>query len=62
MPEYIAHVDTLIAHECRVVKAGERFTTVFPDVGGKPMRLSGNIELVKPEKAREPKPDIQPQG
>ncbi|BCB27054.1 hypothetical protein SKTS_19400 [Sulfurimicrobium lacus] len=47
MPDYIAHRDTWLSHENRKVSAGEEFSTVFPDVNGKPMRLSDNIELVK---------------
>lgn len=48
MPDYIAKSATWLSHECREVKEGERFTTVFPKgPDGKPMRLGENLELVK---------------
>lgn len=47
MPQYIAKRDTWLSHECRLVKEGERFTTEFPRLNGKPMKLSGNVEPVK---------------
>jgi hypothetical protein len=47
MPDYIALQTTWLSHECREVKEGERFTTVFPDVNGKPVKLGSNIELAK---------------
>jgi hypothetical protein len=46
MPQYKALRDTLIAHECRIVREGDVFTTEFPGVNGKPMALGGNLELV----------------
>lgn len=49
MARYKALRDTLLSHECRVVKSGEAFTTTFPDVGGKPMRLGDNLELLEDE-------------
>lgn len=51
MPKYIAIRDTWLSHESRLAKTGEEFETEFPKVlvNGKlePMKLSGNIELVK---------------
>lgn len=66
MPKYKANRDTWLSHECRMVKAGETFTTDFPKAkgpDGKPvgdMKLSDNIELVKEDdegdaKAKKPK-------
>lgn len=43
MAKYIALRETLIAHECRIVKEGEEFETTFP----KGMKLGDNIKLVK---------------
>jgi hypothetical protein len=61
MPKYIATRDTLLAHENRVVKAGEQFETTFPKakVDGKEvdMRLGDNIELVKEGKTKAGKPE-----
>jgi hypothetical protein len=61
MAEYIAHTDLWLSHECRLVKAGEKFTTNFPKakVDGKEveMRLSDNLELVKPTKGKKPDGD-----
>lgn len=53
MPKYIAKRDTWLSHESRMVREGDEFSTVFPEVDGKPMRLSDNLELVK-EKADKP--------
>lgn len=54
MARYLAHADTWISHECRLVKAGEEFEAEFP----KHMELGKNLELVKPEKAKKDgKPD-----
>lgn len=55
MPKYIARRDTLLAHENRVVKAGEEFTTTFPKVKnheGKEVEitLADNIELLEDDK------------
>jgi hypothetical protein len=51
MAKYIANRDTLIAHESRVVKAGEVFETTFPKVkvNGKEvdMKLGDNIQPFK---------------
>lgn len=54
MPKYRALRDTLLAHECRVVKEGEEFVTTFPpakDAQGNevPMTLGNNLELVEDE-------------
>ena len=46
MPRYIALRDTLISHECRVVKEGQEFTTAFPEG----MKLGDNLQLVEDEK------------
>jgi len=46
MPRYIALRDTLISHECRVVKEGQEFTTTFPEG----MKLGDNLQLVEDEK------------
>jgi len=62
MPEYIAKRDTWISHENRPVKAGEKFTTEFPKVDGKPMRLGDNIELFKPGKGGNAPTDEKPEG
>jgi hypothetical protein len=43
MPKYIALRETLISHECRIVKEGEEFETTFPEG----MKLSDNLKLVK---------------
>lgn len=51
MPQYIALRDTLLAHESRIVKEGETFTTDFPEVNGKPIVLGSNIKLIEPAKA-----------
>jgi hypothetical protein len=61
MPKYIARRDTLLAHENRVVKAGEEFTTTFPKVKnheGKEVEitLADNIELVDEKAAAKSKP------
>lgn len=48
MPRYIAHADTLLSHECRLVKAGDEFDTTFPEG----MKLSGNLQLIEPEGKR----------
>lgn len=55
MPRYIANRDTWLSHECRLVKAGTEFETVFPKVklaDGKDveMRLGENLSLVEEEK------------
>ena len=55
MAQYRALVDILIAHESRVVKAGEVFTTEFPKVKQADgtevdMKLGSNLELVEEEK------------
>lgn len=56
MPKYRALRDTWLSHECRLVKAGDEFTTTFPTVkvDGKEveMRLSDNLELVEGEKPK----------
>jgi hypothetical protein len=61
MPKYVAIRDTWLSHESRLVKTGEEFDTEFPKVlvDGKlvPMKLSGNIELVKPAAEQKAKPD-----
>lgn len=53
--DYIAVADTWLSHECRQVKAGEEFSTEFPQVkvGGKlvDMRLGDNIRLVEAKKS-----------
>lgn len=54
MPIYRAKVDLLLAHESRRVLAGQEFETTFPEVGGKPMRLEPNIELVEDSKPAKP--------
>ena len=46
MPRYIALRDTLISHECRVVKEGQEFATTFPEG----MKLGDNLQLVEDEK------------
>ena len=46
MPRYIALRDTLISHECRVVREGQEFTTEFPEG----MKLGDNLQLVEDEK------------
>ena len=46
MPRYIALRDTLISHECRVVKEGQECTTTFPEG----MKLGDNLQLVEDEK------------
>lgn len=60
MPTYIANRKTWISHESRMVVEGDRFTTTFPDVNGKPMRITDNLTLVeepeKPAKAAKTKP------
>lgn len=60
MAKYIANRDTLIAHENRVVKAGEEFETTFPKVKnheGKEveMTLGDNIALVDEKAASKAK-------
>ena len=61
MAEYIAKRDIWLSHECRLVKAGERFSTEFPaGPGGKPMTLGDNLELVKPAKGKKPDGDEPP--
>jgi hypothetical protein len=57
MADYIALRDTWLSHENRMVRAGEKFSTEFPTVNGKPMALGGNLELVKPAKAGKGKPE-----
>lgn len=53
MPKYIANVDTLIAHENRIVRAGQEFETEFPNgPDGKPMRIFGNLSLVEEKAGR----------
>jgi hypothetical protein len=49
MPRYLAKRDTLIAHESRVVKAGDEFEATFPEH----MKLGDNLELLpEAEKAK----------
>lgn len=55
MPRYIALRATLLAHEGRVVKEGEEFTTEFPQVANDKgdlvdMKLGDNLRLVEEEK------------
>lgn len=56
MPRYIALRDTWLSHECRLVKEGQEFETVFPKVkNGKgeeigEMSLGDNLKLVEAEK------------
>lgn len=50
MPKYKAKSKIWLSHENRMVEAGEIFETTFPKVGGKEMRLSDNLELIKPDK------------
>ena len=51
MAKYIANRDTWLSHECRLVKAGEAFETVFPKgPKGEPMRLGDNLTEVKDSK------------
>jgi len=49
--DYIAVRETWLSHECRFAKAGERFSTEFPqvNVGGKmvDIRLGDGIKLVE---------------
>jgi hypothetical protein len=48
MPKYLAISDTWLSHENRLIKAGDEFETSFPNgPDGKPMKLSGNLKLVK---------------
>lgn len=52
MPRYLVLADTLIAHESRVVKAGEEIETEFPKVKNAKgelveMRLGENLQLLK---------------
>jgi len=53
MPRYEALRDTWLGHENRLVRAGEQFETVFPQVKveGKlvDMRLGENLQLVPDE-------------
>lgn len=58
MADYLALRDTWLSHENRLVRAGEKFTTEFPEVNGKPMALGGNLELVKPAKAGKAKVEV----
>lgn len=62
MPKYRAKVKLLLAHESRVVDAGEEFETTFPKAktaDGKEvdMKLGDNIELVPVKKADDKKAD-----
>lgn len=57
MPRYIAHSDTWLSHECRMVKAGNEFETTFPKAKNAKgeeveMRLGANLSLVEEEKAK----------
>lgn len=49
MARYRALSKTWLSHENRMVQDGEEFETEFPLVGGKPMRLGANLELIEPE-------------
>lgn len=53
MPRYISDVDRWLSHECRLVKAGEEFSTEFPKVkvNGElqEMKLSSTLHLVEDE-------------
>ena len=46
MARYIALRDTLIAHECRVVKEGQEFETTFP--AG--MKIGDNLQVIEDDK------------
>lgn len=64
MPTYRAKVRMLIAHESKLVEAGETFDTIFPKVktkGGEvDMKLGDNLELVEDEPAGdEPKKAVK---
>lgn len=57
MPKYIANRDTLLAHECRVVRAGELFETTFPPAKNAKgeeveMVLGDNIALAPKDKPK----------
>lgn len=62
MPNYIARRRTWLSHENRMVDEGEKFSTTFPLVGGKPMRLSDNVDLVSGSKKKEDTKDKNPDG
>jgi len=49
MARYRALSKTWLSHENRMVQDGEEFETEFPLVGGKPMRIGANLELIEPE-------------
>lgn len=66
MPKYRAKVPMLIAHESRLVAAGEEFDTTFPKVktkdGEVDMKLGDNLELVSEKVEDEGKAKVAKKG